>query len=171
MVIPCTPARRLLETVLWPVLTLACMLMNVSPYRETCYRILDTEVREQGIEGCRYNHIPFCQSQLSAIHMWVCLTFAPCLQAFLSASIRIAGLFLRETWHCLCMGVCLFYAAGTCRVAAVNHWDNFVAAQSSHYLHLSPGDICLLFSVLLSLSVRILSQPLLNSRIDPCLFF
>lgn len=82
--------------------------------------------------------MPLCQSQLSAIHMWVCLTFAPCLQAFLFASIRIVGLFLRETWHCLCMGVCLFYAAGTCRAAAVNHWDNFVAAQRSGYLHLSP---------------------------------
>lgn len=116
--------------------------MNVSPHTETCWRILDTEVRERGIDGWCYNKMPLCQSQLPAIHMWVCLTFALCLQAFLSPSIRIVGLFLRETWHCLYMGVCLFYAAGTCRAAAVNHRDHFVAAQRSPYFHLSHVFLC-----------------------------
>lgn len=143
--------------------TLACVLMNVSPHTETRWRILDTEVREQGIEGRHYNKMPLCQSQLSPIHMWVCLTFAPRLQAFLSTSIRIVRLFLRETWHCLCMGVCLFYAAGTCREAAVNHRDHFIAAQRSCYLHLSPVFLWFYFSVSippLSLALPLPGSPL-----------
>lgn len=120
-------------------------------------------VRQQGIKGQRYNKMPHCQSQLPAIHMWMCLTFAPCLQAFRSPSIKIVGLFLGETWHCLYGCVFVLHCwnmQGGCSKSSGSF-------RSCSKVFLSPSVSCI---SQIFFSVSILPLLPLGALMYPCLF-